>query len=170
MIETKKPKAVPLRYSPKPIEDYNVVVPGGVHAGPGHSFMLRADEEAWNLAFLSHPYELKPEHPDPQFTTLVQRTVNVVLDTGEIDRIGRVPPHRKVRSTLWLPAPDFLQEIRTRLIPAKGKGMVQLVHRLPLYLAYGDSWFNVMLQRSKLCQGDDVPHIDDAVAVLRKFQ
>ena len=51
-------------YSPQPAASYS----------SGNSGILAGDPEAWNLAWLSHGETF---HPDPHFTTLVRRTVQV---------------------------------------------------------------------------------------------
>lgn len=176
MIETRPPRIVPLRYSPKPITAYSLVLPGGVNAGPAFAEFLKNDAEAWNLAFLSHPYEKRAEHPDPNFTIYVRRTLNVVLSTGSVDVLGKLPAKMLVRGLLQLPAHEFVDQVSSLQTIANGP----LLGHLPLFKAYGQHWLHTAAARAELClrapvasehqPGDDVPHVADAAAVLKKFK
>lgn len=131
-----------LRYSPHPIDAYSTVSAQGIRLGPASSKLLGYSQEAWNLAWLSHPYEVRMEHPDPQFTTHVRRTTQYVLATGEVDLAGSHPARCCVKSWLSLPAPQAVRLIST--FPAR--------HELPLFKAYGPDWLRMIDQRSWLCQ------------------
>lgn len=178
MIEA-PPRIVPLRYSPKPIDAYTARLPGGILAGPAQAEFLRNDVEAWNLAFLSHPYERRAEHSDPQFTIWVRRTVNTVVTTGSVDILGKLPADKLVRGLLQRPAREFVSAIRTTQAWAGGE-RVQLLPLLPLYIAYGDEWLQTIAERAGLClpapvaseyqPGDDVPHVKDAAALIDKLK
>lgn len=173
MIDAKS-KLTPLRYSRQPIEAYSGQVPG---SGPVHSQFLSADPEAWNLAWLSYPYEHRSEHPDARFTVLVFQTVQTVLSTGELDRVNR-DADVLVRGMLRKPADKFLRALLKAKAYHAGR-VVPLIPMLPLYQAYGDLWVNVMKDRVHAClrapvatewmPGDDVPHVNDAKAALAKF-
>lgn len=176
MLKERPPRIVPLRYSPKPIEAYSVP---HLQGGPAFAEFLRNDAEAWNLAFLSHPYELRAEHPDPQFTILVRRTVNTVLASGSVDIVGKLPAYLLVRGLLRRPADEFVREIAAARALAAGEDR-PLLEMLPLYVAYGDDWVNSILSRAAKClrapvaseyePGDDVPHVNDAAAAIRKLK
>ena len=172
----------PLRYSPQPIDAYNAKIAGTIDAGPGHAVFLRDDPEAWNLAFLSHPYEKQPENLDGQFTVNVRRTVNTVIATGEVDVLGKLPARLTVRRFLQGPPQDFIHAVESLQCLQAGK-MVALLDRLPMYQAYGDEWLETMRERAGLClsapvatdtscplPGDDVTNVDDAAAALAKFR
>lgn len=175
MLKERPPRTVPLRYSPKPISAYNIVLPGGVAAGPGDAVFLRDDVEAWNLAYLSHPYELRAEHRDAEFTVLVRRTVNTTLSGGRLDMLGHSPATLTVRGLLRLPAPEFIEAI-TRGNTAAGE---RLLDRLPLYAAYGEPWLATCKARAALClrapvssefePGDEVPDVAQAQDLLRRI-
>lgn len=129
-----------MRYSPRPIEEYSRKIDGKVY-GPHTSEFLGRDSEAWNMAFLSYTYEKRPVHPDPQFTILVVNTVKTRLDTGELDRVDRLPAHLTVRSLLKMPAPQLVKVLHK-------EGLYQ---RLPMFKAYGQSWLDTIEKRSWLC-------------------
>lgn len=131
-----------LRYSHHPIEDYSKVSANGIHFGPAGSKLLGSSPEAWNLAWLSHPYETRMDHPDPQFTVHVRRTTQYVLATGELDLAGSQPARYCIKGWLSLPAPKAVHLIAT--FPAR--------HELPLFKAYGPDWLRMIYQRSWLCQ------------------
>jgi hypothetical protein len=135
---------LPLRYSPRPIEAYTVPQ---LKAGPAFAEFLRNDVEAWNLAFLSHPYELRAEHPDPQFTILVRRTVNTLLSTGSVDVLGKMPAQNTVRSLLRLPPGQFITAILSRRA-ADGRALIE---HLPIYQAYGEPWLDQITARARHC-------------------
>ena len=61
---------------------------GGTVAGPSQATFLKDDLQAWNLAFLSHAYEKRAEHPDPKFTIHVRRSVNTTLHSGAVSLTG----------------------------------------------------------------------------------
>lgn len=148
-----------LCYSPLPIEAYSPVFEG-VSTGPAASLFLSKDQAAWSLAFLSHPYETSPEHPDPQFTTRIRRTLQLVLSTGEIDLAGIVHSGNCVRHWLQMPAPWVVDKMRRE-------------RRLPLFLAYGQTWLDTIERRAWLCQpaepDDKVVDMTLASSALSKF-
>ena len=111
-----------MRYSPKPIEEYGRSIEGKLY-GPSESLLIKGDDAAWNLAYLSFDFESRPVSPDPNFTTLVHRTLAV----GE------------VRAWLKDTAPRFLYRLHQS----------EILATLPLYLAYGLAWPELMLERSR---------------------
>ena len=128
-----------LLYAPKPIEAYTRTL-GGKRYGPEYSKLLDSPE-AWNLAFLSHDYDKEFQHSDPQFTTLVRRTLQTRLD-GRGLGIG-LDPTTLVGSLLNLPAPRFVYLLRCN---------PTLVGTLPLFAAYGESWLKTIELRERVCE------------------
>lgn len=161
---------MPLRYSPQRIRDYD-----RGESGPGHSPLLSKDIEAWNLAFLSHPYEHQPNHPNAAFTVLVRQTVNTALATGLPDRGGTLGLNQIVRGMLQQPAKAFLGRLAMLMCPDG-----RLIEQLPLYQALGDTWIATMHARARLClpervadesqPGDTVLHVHDAAALLDRIR
>lgn len=131
-----------MRYSPRPIEDYGRTI-GGKFIGPRTSVLLKDEVERWNLAFLSFDYDARPVPQNPQFTSLVVKTVATRLDTGELDYNADGP--MMVRSLLKLPAPQFVKVIEVHSILAQ----------LPLYKALGNAWLATIKERSWLCSTAD---------------
>ena len=127
-----------LIYAPKPIEEYTRVL-GGKHYGPEFSKLLDTPQ-AWNLAFLSHDYDKEFQHSDPQFTTLVRRTLQTRLDGGGLG-IG-LDPSTLVDSLMGLPAPRVVYLLRCN---------PTLVNTLPLFIAYGGEWLKTIEARERLC-------------------
>lgn len=125
------------RYSPEPIEAYSVKA-GSNWVGPAYSRMLRSDAEAWNLAWLSHPYELRPEHEDGRFTVIVSHTVNMIRDTGALDTDRRLGPRATLRGLLRLPPNQFWFAINN-----------DLAKRTPMYRIYGDRWLHTVMVRAQ---------------------
>lgn len=169
---------MPIRYSPKPVDAYNKTLENGMAVGPGAAVFLRSDPEAWNLAWLSHDYEQKAEHPDGDFTVLVRRSVNTVLGTGEVDVLGMMPASATVRSLLQLPAERFLIEITTRTVNVDGE-KVPLLQRLPLFVAYGVEWLERAKERAGNCVAEEVaelpadqmvPRFDQAALLIDKLR
>ncbi|VTU31913.1 hypothetical protein H4CHR_02904 [Variovorax sp. PBS-H4] len=152
-----------MRYSPRPIEDYGRIAhgkDGPQFVGPRNSVFLSKDVECWNLAFLSFDYDARPTPANPQFTSLVVKTVATRLDTGEIDYHGA--GSMSVRSLLKLPAPQFVKVIEVHSI----------LRQLPLYKALGNRWLATIKERSWKCAtyedgvDDDVESVAQAQALL----
>lgn len=147
-------KPVIHRYSPKPIEAYTKIYKG-VSYGPADSPFLKSTE-AWNLAFLGHDYDGLPEHPDPRYTVLVDKSLSWRGGT--------------LRRWLREPAPRFVYLF--------GALSHELVKTLPLYEAFGDPWAKRLMDRSHHAQHPDAPPdpildeptgVEDARAYLQKF-
>ncbi len=145
-----------LRYSPKPIEGYH---------GPAHLTLL-ASPEAWNLAYLSHPFEKKRYHKDPQFSVHVWNSLRTNLSTGQLERIPG-SEHLTLQPLLRMPAPWLV-----RWFSKNSKITVNL----PLYKAYGQAWLITVEQRSWGCgtyeddPADEVgENLDDAKLLLARF-
>jgi hypothetical protein len=127
-----------VRYSPKPITAYGRRA-GGAELGPAYSSFLRNDEEAWNLAWLSHDYENRSEHSDPQFTVLVNKSVNMVRASGIVDYFESQDPGKTLRGLLQLPTPAAFWGRATA---------ERLLIRTPLFAAYGARWLDLVWERS----------------------
>jgi hypothetical protein len=136
----------PVRYSNKPIEEYKQVINGRVY-GPASSAIL-CEHQAWNLAYLSHDFDSCFSHPDPYFSTNVRRTVQSRLDGFGPDIIGEHQPEELVQAMLNLIAPRFVYLIRRSPI----------LESLPMYLAYGPSWVDLIDHRARLITTD---HYED---------
>lgn len=122
-------KILDMRYSPSPPASY----------GWGKVGLLAGDTEAWNLAWLSHLVEKGP-HPDPQFSTLVRRTLQMVVANGKVDLVDAHSDKAKVRGYL-------------RLLPAQAVLKITAMEHLvdtPLFAAYGTSWTDTLRERSRL--------------------
>lgn len=150
------------RYSPQPIDSYSKMA-GGVHIGPAFSGLLKSDAEAWNLAYLSHPYERAPEPADPQFTTLVRRTVNMPRRGPELDVAGARPPEETVRGLLRLVPEEFWFAFMED----------DLAKRTPLFAAYGEAWLLRVMSRA-LAPWTPAEHesgldVSQAAHILSKF-
>lgn len=122
-----------IRYSPQAIEAYSETVLG-IPVGPAQSRILSKDPLAWNLAFLSHPYELRTQHQDRNFTVLVDRTLRCRSTAGHA-----------LAGLLRQPAPYFVEKV---LHYPKG---------LPLFEMYGDKWLETLILRERLCQAGPEP-------------
>lgn len=122
-------KILDMHYSPCPPTNYSW----------GKVGLLAGDAEAWNLAWLSHPVDRSP-HPDPNFSTLIRRTLQFVVATGKIDLIDAHPDNAKVRGFLRRPAAQAVLKITT---------MEHLIDT-PLFAAYGSSWTDTLRERSRL--------------------
>lgn len=145
-----KPHAGILRYSPQPIEAYTQ---HGV--GPDRLKFLQ-EPEAWNLAYLSHPFEVRPLHPDPQFTVHIRYTVKMHVPSGTVDLTGARRASSLFGQLLTMPAPWLLAWMRRN---------PTVVTSTPLYKAYGSQWLQTVISRERLCeayQGD----VDDEVVDL----
>ena len=153
-----------VRYSPRPIEKYSTRA-----SGPATSNFLREDPAAWNLAFLSHDYDDRREHPDPKFTSLVRSSTQMILSSGSLDLAGLQPPLKKVQGLMGLPAPQAV----VNLLKLRRLG------QLPLYRAYGADWCDTIQRRSYLAQAPDndanpeldfpIHHFSDAQLVLERL-
>ncbi len=124
----------------------------GKHAyGPATSTLLDS-EATWNLAFLSHDFNKTIDHPDPNFTTHVRRTVQTKLDGSGLG-IGE-DPATLVASLLVLPAPRFVYLIKKH----------KVLQSLPLSQVYGQEWLETIEKRSWLCEVEsdlNVSHYPD---------
>lgn len=153
-----------VRYSPHPIGSYSPV-DEGVVTGPAASAFLRQDAEAWNLAFLSHPYEDEGDPSDPHFTVNIRRTLQYILTSGSIDLANVMDSRRCLRHWLQYPAPQAV-----KLILDLGGRLV----KLPMYRAYGPSWVETIQRRSWACipaeDEGDVLDLGDANSLLAKFR
>lgn len=134
----------PIRYSPKPLEDY-VNEAGTV----GPALDKRLDRvEVWNLAYLSFDYDKALLHPDPQFLTKVRRTCQFDVTTGAVDMTyGALSGTANLLSDkLQMPAPWFVNWL------TKNK---RVLTKLPLFEAYGQSWLSTIERRCRLCHTHD---------------
>lgn len=109
------------RYSTLPIEAYSAKA-GSTWLGPAHALFLRCDAEAWNLAWLSHPFEHRPLPSDPKFSVHVRDTVAM-----------RRPD---VRSLLQREPADFWALFRAISLGT------------PMFANYGTAWMNLVEQRA----------------------
>jgi hypothetical protein len=133
-----------MNYSPQPRSAYRWIV-GGHSYGPATSPLLDTPQ-AWNLAFLSHDYESRREHPDPNFSTHVRRTTQVRLSGNGIDLTST--ESGLMGSLLLLPAPRFVYLIKHH----------PLLPKLPMFEHYGPQWLEVIDKRSRVCVADS--HVD----------
>ncbi len=138
-----------MRYSPKPIEDYGRTI-NGEFVGPSTSRLLAEDPERWNLAFLSFDYDARPVPRDPQFTSLILKTVATRVDTGEFD-VGERNKPLLVRALLQMPAPQFVKVIEFHSI----------LTQLPIYRAQGAGWLATIKARSWICGTFDEDEVSD---------
>ena len=138
-----------IRYSPRPLESYVRTQHGHTH-GPATSALLDT-AEMWNLAYLSHDFEARLDHPDPQFTTNVRRSCQTLLDGTGVDLTGLRTAKQLVGSWLRLPAPRFVYLILRHPI----------LQTLPMYAAYGSPWLQLIEERSRLCHFE--PSADGSV-------
>ena len=128
-------KAIKLiRYSPRPIEEYGKP---NSPARPANSRLL-SDPAAWNLAFLSFDYGTAVMHPDPNFTTLVRRTVQSALDGSGPDLTGVKGDHELVGHWLYLTPPEFVYQVTRHSV----------LKSLPMYQAYGQEWLRTIDHRA----------------------
>ena len=130
---------IPRRYSPYPKEYYT-----------RHSALLETPA-LWNLAFLSFDYALRKLHVDPNFEVHVRRTGQTRMSNGELDLCNLQGD--TVSQLLHLPAPQFVKLITAHSVLTK----------LPLFRAYGQTWVETMLTRSRICHVDLEP--DDNIEV-----
>lgn len=112
--------------------------------GPVRPALLDTPER-WNLAYLSHDYEKKVWHKDPMFAVHVRRSTQTLLDGTGLDLCGMHDADHRVEGLLRLPAPRFVYLIRHHPVLAQ----------LPLYLAYGEAWLDLIELRSRKCVIED---------------
>ena len=140
-----------MRYSPHPIEHYGRKV-AGEWVGPSTSQFLRGDNEAWNLAFLSHPFERQLHHPDPRFAINVSATVRTRLDDGTRGPVASTfdsrPDAPSVRSLLMQPASVFVRYVMED---------ADLREMLSLFQIYGAPWVEIIRERAPLCGEHPAP-------------
>lgn len=153
-----------IRYSPRPIESYTSSY-AGAEFGPAKSALLGGDAEAWNLAFISYPYEDFEAPSDPHFTTHVRRTLQFVINTGKIDLASVAKSGDCVRHWLRMPAPQFLKRLG---------GMPRLTE-LPMFRAYGPRWIGTLENRVWLCHQEETPggdpgDVSSAASLLERFR
>jgi len=141
---TTRPKAL-IRYSPRPISAY-VKSNGTQTWGPATSPFLKP-QAAWNLAYLSHDFEVSLLHYDPHFTVNVRRTIQQKLDGSGTDIADSEAPIKRVEHLFLLPAPRAVHLLMQSPI----------VYELPMYQLYGDEWIRTIHKRSFLCQADESP-------------
>ncbi|RFO94734.1 hypothetical protein DIC66_21900 [Rhodoferax lacus] len=127
-----------LRYSPRPLSTYTKTT-GNTSFGPSTSRLLTTPE-AWNLAYLSHDYDVRIQPLDPHFTVHINRTVRFRLDGSGSDLVS-TQLDGLFGSLLNQPAPRFVYLLRQH--PA--------LTQLPMYVAYGDAWLETLAQRERLC-------------------
>lgn len=161
------------RYSPQPIENYGrrltvqrVGAPDTyVEAGPHRSPLLAEDGEAWNLAFLSFPYEEGLYPADPNFAVNVRRTLQVDVATGALD-ITETQPGLRIRLFLRYP-PLRAVRLICGLQP-------HVLRNLPMLSAYGDGWLNTITRRASMLTSaadpdEPVNDLSDAARYLARF-
>lgn len=150
-----------IRYSPRPFATYKQLTPGNVLVGPAASSFLR-QPEAWNLAYLSFPFEAVLSHPDPWFSTVIRRTLQTVLNTGVIDLADAYPDNVKVVHLMRMPAPQAVVHLTAHAA------------KLPAFKAYGAEWLSTIQTRARLmCVDDHVPDnvtdVSEARALLQQI-
>lgn len=127
------------RYSPKTVHEYGCFVDGS-WLGPACSSLLRSDPAAWNLAYLSHDYDLQPINPSFPFIDLIQDTLSVPIDPRDLLQTGNQLSSRpSFRDLLRLPPWEFVGSVR----------LLRNLASLPLYDEYGHDWFETIEFRSK---------------------
>ena len=153
------PAAGIVRYSDRPMSAYVRKI-GTVEIGPATSRLLDTTQ-AWNLAFLSFDFDAHLDHPDPQFTTLVRRTLQTKLDGSGCDLAIGSPFEAAVGSWLVLPAPRFSYLVKQH----------RVLVDLPLYQAYGHQWLKTIEERSRICNAEAIPQNDDVsdLTVAKQF-
>ncbi len=129
------------RYSPEPVEAYK-------HASMFKFFAV--DEATWNLAYLSWDFEAKRDMPDPHLSVHCLRTLQFVVETGEIDLTDSLPEKCKVRGLMSCPAPQAVHRLTN----------LSRVKELPLFRAYGQKWLDTMVARSRLYREPDDAEFD----------
>lgn len=114
-----------------------------------NSRLIAGDPEAQNLYWLSHG---TGPHPDPHFTSLVRRTLQFVITTGQIDLIDAIPASGKVRGLMRLPPPQAVLRLKS----------LQHLADLPLYAAYS-GWLDTIQERAWLYREPAHPTLDRPV-------
>lgn len=142
------------RYSPEPVEFYNVQINDTV-VGPSKSMFFNSSFECWNLAYLSHDFEAEPLHPNPAFSGACRATMQYFLDQGTVDLIGNAPAHMKIQGLLRLPPEKFLQALTRH----PGHKKTALYHLL------GANWIGIMRARLARCAKDPVQVLLDSMDV-----
>lgn len=163
-----------IRYSPKPIEAYGTVVRAqrvgapdvGVPVGPHTSPLLANDPEAWNLAFLSFPYEDDAYGNAPAFSVHIRRTLQVDVATGALD-ITETEPGLRVRLFLRYP-------------PLKAVRLIyglqpHVLRNLPMYTIYGEGWLETIQSRASMLASmqdpdNDIFDVSQAADYLQRFR
>ena len=131
-----------IRYSMKPMESY---LDAGGRSRPSARSPLMDTPERWNLAYLSHDYEKRAWHKDPMFAVHIRRCTQTLLDGTGLDLCGMQDADHLVGGLLRLPAPRFVYLIRRHPVLAQ----------LPLYVAYGEAWLDLIELRSRKCVIED---------------
>jgi len=152
-----------MRYSPHPITHYGqrlVVQRVGapdtfIETGPHTSPLLANDTEAWNLAFLSFPYEEDTYGNAPAFSVHIRRTLQVDVATGELD-ITETEPGLRVRLFLRYPP---LKAVRLIF----GLQM-HVLRNLPMFAVYGEGWLEIIQRRASMLASMDDP--DNAIEIV----
>jgi len=152
-----------IRYSPRPIEAYRDPRTG---FGPDASKFLAEDPLAWNLAYLSHPYESLRSPADPKFTTHVRWTLRTHMQSGRVMAPGESPDSHTLAAIFRMPAPYAVRWLDRNK---------HICRSTPLYRAYGDAWLELVRCRERACSVDpDTPFavtdVSDAVRLLARFQ
>lgn len=138
---TKTTKQHVISYSPRPRSTYRWEANGHSY-GPATSSLLDT-QEIWNLAYLSHDYESRKDHKDPQYTSNVRRTSQTKLDGSGLDMVGS-SGSPTVAKMLSMPAPQFVLRIKSHPV----------LELLPMFKAYGAEWLRTIEERSWLCKVD----------------
>lgn len=149
------------RYSPLPRTAYRE---------PAKSSFL-VPLPAWNLAWLSHPFDSPRAKAHPTFTTAVWYTLQTRLSDGVVDMVGNEPKQNTLYSFFVKPPEEAVACV------------AQYLHhrKLPLYSLLGDEWLVRMherLGRSRLTNPEDdvislmsmqPDNFNDARSYLEKF-
>ena len=163
-----------IRYSPKPIEAYGTVVRAQriaaqdveISVGPHTSPLLANDPEAWNLAFLSFPFEDGGIPRDPQFSVHLRRTLQVDITSGALD-ITETAPGLRVRLFLRFPPLKAVRAIYG-LQP-------HVLRNLPMYSTYGNTWLDTIQKRASMLASmqdpdNDIFDVSQAADYLQRFR
>jgi hypothetical protein len=89
------------------------------------------------------------DHPDPNFTTHVRRTIQARLDGTGPDMTPGSKSTMLVGHMLRLPAPQFVYLIKKH----------KVLRALPLYQTYGQKWLETIEERSWLCEVETDPTV-----------
>lgn len=156
-------------YSPEPIDSYDQRL-GNALYGPAQSSFLVAKTEVWNLAWLSHDFAALPQHGDPNFTSLVRRSVSFVLRDGVEDITGAAPARLKIEGLMRLDPAQAVAHIAA----------LKHLQQIPLFIAYGHPWVLTLQQRLTACRVNpakvllasmdvDPDNVNDAERELARF-